>query len=244
MSPFQRTLIVAASALLCLRAESPLALGQGRGDAQASPALNAGEKDADGRLLFDGRNPDQWRGFGQGGFPTNRWNAENGCLHLIPGKGGGDLVSIDKFTNFELTWEWRISFAGNSGLKYIINEEHGPVGPEYQMIDDLHAEDGTRGPKHATGSLYDVLGSSNVVVKPLPEFNQSRLVVQGQHVEHWLNGTMVVSYELGSDALKAGIASSKFKNKDFYGVKVPGRILLQNHGSEVWFRNLKIHEYP
>ena len=156
--------------------------------------------------------------------------------------GGGDLVSVDKFTDFELAWEWRIAFGGNSGLKYLINEEHGPIGPEYQMIDDPHEEDGTRGPKYVTGSVYDVVGATNVVVKPLSEFN--RLVVRGKHVEHWLNGRMVLAYDLESDVLKAAIATSKFKGKDFFGVKVPGRILLQNHGTEVWFRNLKIRELP
>ncbi len=143
-----------------------------------------------------------------------------------------------------MRWEWLISYGGNSGLKYLINEAHGPVGPEYQMIDDLHNEDGTRGPKHVTGALYDVLGVTNAVVKPLSEFNESRLLVQGRHVEHWLNGKMILSYELESDALKAAIATSKFKKRDFFGVKAPGRILLQNHGAEVWFRNLKIREMP
>jgi Domain of Unknown Function (DUF1080) len=181
---------------------------------------------------------------GQLAFPTNTWNVENGCLHVMPHAGGGDLVSVEKFNNFELTWEWRIAFGANSGLKYLINEEHGPIGPEYQMIDDLHEEDGTRGPKYVTGSVYDVVGASNVVVKPLSEFNRSRLVVRGRHVDHWLNDGMVLTYELESNALKAAIATSKFRGKDFFGVKVPGRILLQNHGGEVWFRNLKIRELP
>jgi hypothetical protein len=112
------------------------------------------------------------------------------------------------------------------------------------MIDDLHEEDGARGPKYVTGSVYDVVGATNVVVKPLSQFNQSRLMVQGKHVEHWLNGKMVLAYELESDVLKAAIANSKFKGMSFYGVKVPGRVLLQNHGAEVWFRSLKIRELP
>jgi hypothetical protein len=94
------------------------------------------------------------------------------------------LVSVEEFNNFELTWKWRIAFGGNSGVKYLINEERGPIGPEYQMIDDLHEEDGTKGPKYVTGSVYDVVGAANVVVKRLLEFNQSRLVVQGKHVQH------------------------------------------------------------
>ena len=229
-------------ALLWLAADSVAVRGQVSGDPQRS--LTQAEKEAGWRLLFDGRNSDKWRGFGQPAFPTNEWNVENGCLHLMPHVGGRDLVSVEKFNNFEFAWEWRIAFGGNSGLKYLINEEHGPIGPEYQVIDDLHEEDGTRGPKYVTGSVYDVVGATNVTVKPLSEFNQSRLLVQGKHVEHWLNGKMVLAYELESEALKAAIATSKFKGKDFYGVKVPGRILLQNHGAEVWFRNLKIRELP
>jgi hypothetical protein len=157
-------------------------------------SLTQAEKDAGWRLLFDGIDPNSWREFGQAKFPTNIWNLDKGCLHVMPHVGGGDLVSVDKFNNFELTWEWRIAFGGNSGLKYLINEEHGAIGPEYQMIDDLHEEDGARGPKYVTGSVYDVVGATNVVVKPLSEFNQSRLIVQVKHVEHWHNGKLVLTW--------------------------------------------------
>jgi hypothetical protein len=241
---FHRIAALAATALLCLRAPAADVGEAANAGASTPVALTASEKEAGWRLLFDGRNPNQWRGFGKGSFPTNTWNVDNGCLHVIPHGGSGDLVSVEKFNDFELTWEWRIAFSANSGVKYLINEEHGPIGPEYQMIDDLHEPDGKRGPKHITGSLYDVLGASNVVVKPLPEFNQSRLVLRGKHVEHWLNGRIVLAYELESAALKEAIAASKFKTRDFYGVKVPARILLQNHGGEVWFRNLKIRALP
>jgi hypothetical protein len=244
MLHFRRLFTAASIGLLWLAVGAFSMLGQTGSDPQLPVCMTPSEKDAGWRLLFDGRNPDQWRGFGQPTFPTNKWNVENGCIHLMPHIGGGDLVSVDKFTSFELTWEWRIAFGGNSGVKYLINEDHGPIGPEYQMIDDLHEEDGKRGPKYVTGSVYDVVGATDVVVKPLSEFNKSRLVVEGKHVEHWLNGKMVLAYDLESDALKAAIATSRFKDKDFYGVKVPGRILLQNHGAEVWFRNLKIRELP
>jgi hypothetical protein len=244
MSRPKRVLTVARLTLLWVGAELLTARADGTSDSPPPVSLTQAETDAGWRLLFDGQNPGQWRGFGQPSFPTNRWNVASGCLHLTPHVGAGDLVSVSKFNNFELRWEWRISFGGNSGLKYLINEEHGPIGPEYQMIDDLHEEDGRRGPKYVTGSVYDVVGASNVVVKPLSEFNESRLLVEGKHVEHWLNGRLVLSYDLESDAFKAAVATSKFKAKNFYGVKVPGRLLLQNHGGEVWFRNLKIRELP
>ena len=235
------------AAAVCVLALSLRPLSRGAdlaGDPQPIASLTQAEKDAGWRLLFDGVRPDQWRGFGRTDFPTGTWDVENGCLHRTTRRGGGDLVSVQKFTNFEFAWEWRIVSGGNSGLKYLINEEHGAIGPEYQMIDDQNASDGKRGPKWITGSLYDVLPAANVVTRPLSEFNQSRLVVRDRHVEHWLNGAMVVSYELESPAFKAAVATSKFKTRDFYGVKVPGRILLQNHGAEVWFRNLKIRELP
>ena len=206
--------------------------------------LSQAETDAGWRLLFDGRYPTAWRGLKQTGFPTKGWNIEAGCLHVAPQGGGGDVVSVAMFTNFEFAWEWRISFDGNSGVKYLIQDAHGPVGPEYQMLDDAHNVEGKKGSKWATASLYDVLGATNTVVKPLSEFNQSRILIRGKHVEHWLNGKMVLACELESDALKAGIASSKFKGSSFYGIKAPGRILLQDHGREVWFRNLKIRALP
>ena len=212
-------------------------------DSGTAAALSPEEKANGWRLLFDGKDPSQWRAFSKPTFPTGRWKAEDGCLHLLPHKGsGGDLLSVDSFTDFELSWEWRISYGGNSGLKYLINEEHGAIGPEYQMIDDPHTDDGARGAKWITSSLYDVVPATNVVCKPLTEFNQSRLVVRGKHVEHWLNGQMTMTCELESEPMRAAVAASKFKNKPFFGVKVPGHILLQDHGAEVWFRNLKIRD--
>src|SRR5258708_34781 len=162
-----RILTAVTAALIWLGAEAPVIAGEASGDLQNPLSLTQSEKDAGWRMLFDGRNPDQWRGFGQPTFPARIWNVENSCLHVMGHVGGGDLVSVAQFNDFELTWEWRISFGGNSGLKYLINEEHGPIGPEYQMIDDLHEEDGARGPKWVTGSVYDVVGATNVIVKAL-----------------------------------------------------------------------------
>jgi hypothetical protein len=196
------------------------------------------------KWLFDGKSPTHWRGFKQPGFPAKVWTVEDNCLHVLPKGGGGDLVSVAIFDNFEFSWEWRISPGGNSGVKILINEEYGPIGPEYQMLDEVNNEEGKKGSKWSTAALYDVLGASNVVVRPLSEFNQSRILVQGRHVEHWLNGKLVLSYELESNLLKTAIATSKFKGMKFYGIKRPGRILLQEHGSEVWFRLLKIRELP
>ncbi len=194
--------------------------------------------------LFDGRAPTAWRGFKKPSFPAKGWVIENGCLHVLPNGGGGDIITVEKYTNFEFSWEWRNSLDGNSGVKYLINEEHGAVGPEYQMLDDVNNAEAKLGAKRRTASVYDVLGGHDVQIKPLNEFNESRILVRGQHVEHWLNGVKVLEFELGSEPWKAAVAQSKFKTMSFYGVKVPGHILLQDHGHEVWFRNLKIRVLP
>lgn len=192
------------------------------------------------RSLFDGQDTSSWRGFKKPGFPTKGWVAEDGCLHVLPKGGGGDVITVEPFDNFEFSWEWKASYDCNSGVKYLIREERGAVGPEYQMLDDAHNAEGKNGPQRATASLYDVLGPTSVPLRPLAEFNESRILVQGNQVEHWLNGQKVLAYELGSPDLKAAVANSKFNNTSFFGIKTQGRILLQDHGHEVWFRNLKI----
>jgi hypothetical protein len=215
------------------------------GGEPAEPILNqlsSEEKAAGWKLLFDGRTTAGWRGFGKPAFPEKGWVVENGCLKHLARGGGGDLVTAETYDDFELTFEWRIAPAGNSGVKYFILEERGqPIGHEYQLVDDQGNADGRRGPKWQTSAFYDCLpAATNKVLRPLNEFNQSRILVQGKHVEHWLNGTKTVEYELESEALRGVIAQSKFRNVPGFGNKVAGRILLQDHGDEVWFRNVKL----
>jgi hypothetical protein len=210
--------------------------------ASAPPALTTAEKQAGWQLLFNGTTPDGWRGLGMDGFPNDIWHIENNRLHCLGGSRANDLVTVREYENFELTFEWMVpKLKGNSGLKYRVQEKKGQgfaFGCEYQCMYDPDAVD-----KHATGSLYDVLPPQGKKLQPQGEFNQSRIIINGNHGEHWLNGVKVVEFEFGSDALNAAIAKSKFKNTD-WGKKPLGHIILQDHHDEVWFRNLKIRELP
>lgn len=211
--------------------------------------LTPAEKKAGWVLLFDGKTTTGWRRFKKQDFPKEIWVVEDGCLKHLPkdhGGGGGDIITTAQFNDFDFQFEWRISEAGNSGVKYFVTEERdGPVAHEYQVLDDDKHPDGRIGPHRQTAAFYDVLPpDSKKVLRPVGEFNLSRILVKGNHVEHWLNGTKVLEYELDSDALKAAIAKSKFKNVAGFGTKIKGHILLQDHGDEVYFRNLKIRELP
>lgn len=218
-------------------------------DETAGPKLNQltpGEKSAGWKLLFDGQSTKGWRNFRKPTFPEKGWVIEDGSLKHVAGAGGGDIISADEFTDFDLQWEWRVPAKANNGLKYFITEERKQaVGHEYQMIDDWRNADGMRGPKWQTASFYDVLPpQKKTPLKAVGEWNHSRVLVQGQHVEHWLNGEKVLEYELGSDALKAAVAQSKFKNVEGFGTKIKGHILLTDHRDEASYRNLKIRELP
>jgi hypothetical protein len=196
------------------------------------------------RPLFDGKTTHGWRAFGNAAFPSKAWVAEDGWLHCL-GKAGGDIISDAEFNDFELQWEWKQAPGGNSGVKYFVTESRkAPLGHEYQMIDDEREPDAKLAQgKRVTAAFYDVLApTSKPPTKPQGEVNQSRIVVRGNHVEHWLNGKKVLEYECGSDALKTALAESKFKTTPGFGEKIKGHILLQNHHSEVWFRNIEIRE--
>src|SRR5262249_11964221 len=147
------------------------------------------------------------------------------------------------FDDFDLTWEWRISPRGNNGIKYLVTEDRPSApGHEYQMIDDAENPDGKVGPKHQTASFYDVLPPTmtDKALRPVGQWNSSRVLLQGNHVEHWLNGVKVLEYELGSATVKAGVAASRFRNAAGFGTKIRGHIMLTDHHDECWFRNIKI----
>ncbi len=205
-------------------------------------ALSDAEKSAGWKLLFDGRTLNGWQPVGKAGAPVTGWVVRDGVLFHGKGAGGGDIVTAENFEDFELTWEWKIGEVANSGLKYNLPDAKKGVGFEYQLVDDEKHPDGIRGGKlHVTASLYDLIEpSDDRRVKPVGEWNGSRLVVQGDHVEHWLNGVKVVEFDCGSDDLKARIAKSKFKSVANFGGKTKSPILLQDHGDEVSFRNLKL----
>ena len=204
-------------------------------------ACASNRRTSDWKPLFDGKTTVGWRGYGQPDFPKQGWTVEDGCLHLTASGGGGDLITVEQFTDFELEWEWRIVPKGNNGIKYLVTEARpNAPGHEYQMIDDATVPDG----KHQTASFYDVLPpQTKTRISPPGTWNQSRLVIRGQFVEHWLNGDKVLAYELGSVEVKTALAKSKFKDTQGFGEKIRGPILLTNHHRETWFRNIRIREF-
>lgn len=208
--------------------------------------LTAEERAAGWRLLFDGASTRGWRGYRQEGFPRVGWSVQDGCLKHQARGGGGDIVTEETFDDFELTFEWRLAPKANSGLKYLVTEAHdSAIGHEYQLIDDVGLGFAKAGDKHQTASFYDVLAPTAwTEPRPPGQFNQSRVVVRGRHVEHWLNGSKTLEYELGSEAVRVAVASSKFRNVAGFGSKLKGYLLLQDHGGEAWFRNLKLRPLP
>jgi hypothetical protein len=208
--------------------------------------LTASEKSAGWKLLFDGESLKGWRLYNKKSPPGTGWKVQDGILKKIAKERGGDVVTEATFDDFDLTWEWRIAPAGNNGVKYLVTEARPSApGHEYQMIDDDGHPDGRLGGKRQTASFYDVLPpGKNKVLKPVGEWNQSRVLVQGNHIEHWLNGVRVLEYDLGSDTVKAALAASKFKNAPGFGDKIKGHIMLTDHSDEAWFRNIKIRELP
>ncbi len=208
--------------------------------------LQRDEKAQGWRLLFDGHSIQGWHLYTKKAQPEAGWKVEDGLLKKLAKVRGGDIVTDATFTDFDLIWEWRVAAGGNNGLKYLVTEQRpGAPGHEYQMIDDSGHPDGKMGAKRQTASFYDVLPpAANKPLKPVGEWNASRILVQGNHVEHWLNGAKVLEYELGSEAVKAAVAASKFKNSAGFGTKIKGHIMLTDHQDECWFRNVKIRELP
>ena len=203
--------------------------------------LTAEERAAGWRLLFDGRTTDGWRGYMRDAMPDG-WQAVDGELTRVA--AGGDIITTDTFSDFELALEWKVGPGGNSGVFYRAIE--GPEliyhsAPEMQVLDDAGHRDGGS-PLTSAGSNYGLDPAPRGVVKPAGEWNAARVVVEGNRVEHWLNGEKVVEYELGSPAWLEKVANSKFNEWPEYGKAREGFIGLQDHGDRVAFRNIKVRE--
>lgn len=237
-----RRLILTVLAMAALGAAQPAAQPK----TGAPNTLTDAEKKEGWILLFDGHSLDGWRGYKKPDASDSRWRVEDGAL-TVPAENGKDthgqrdIITKDTFEQFELSVDWKVAPGSNSGIKYFVVEDRdSAIGHEYQLIDDERHPDAKVGPHRQTAALYDVLPANDRPTKPAGEWNTTRIVVRGQTVEHWLNGKKVLQYELNSPALIAAIEKSKFKGIERFGKRQNAHILLQDHGDQAWFRNIKI----
>ena len=205
------------------------------------------------KLMFDGKSSQGWINAKTKQFPANGWEIKDGLLMINPATksqgGGGDIVSTDKYRNFELSVDFRYTPGANSGIKYFINTErdkgqYSSIGCEYQILDDkLHpdAKEGITGNRTLAG-LYDLIAPKTKKDNGAGQWNTATIIVKGSHVQHWLNGAITVEYDRGTQAWKDLVATSKFRDIPGFGENAEGRILLQDHGNAVEFRNIKIRE--
>jgi hypothetical protein len=201
------------------------------------------------QLLFDGNTLNGWKGYNCDKV-FDCWSVANGEL-VCKGEGGsetaGDIITASEFGDFELSIEWNISTAGNSGIFYHVVENvqyHAAyeTGPEYQVIDDLGWPGGLADWQKTAADYAMYPAKSNKKLMPIGEWNQTRIVYKKQHVEYWLNGTKVVEFEAYSPEWKKKKDEGKWKDFPGYAVSDKGHIGLQNHGSGVKFRNIKIRK--
>lgn len=253
------SLIVAvlSAVLSCLAVPGPARTPPAQTAIASAPEANPnvllpGEEQAGWRLLFDGHSFDGWRNFRRAGVVADRWAIEEGCLHLYgPGSGRavrGDLITTETFANFEFAFEWLAGPGVNSGVKYLIDEyfapSKSPVSFEYQLMVEEDPSKPKRKPIHSAGALYDMVPAVGGVPRPAGMFNESRIVVRGMHVEHWLNGNKVVEFNRASAAFRELVAKSKFSRWPGFGLNASGHIGLQDHNGEIWFRRLRIRVLP
>ena len=235
----------------------------GAADSGVPNSLTTAEKSAGWRLLWDGKSTDGWRSPKVDRFPSKGWEIKDGVLTVMPGDGGestngGDIISKERFSQFELTVDFRITEGANSGVKYFVQPNLKPIdkktgkpagsgsaiGLEFQILDDNNHPDAKLGVKgnRKLGSLYDLIPAP--ANKPFRGgfFNNARIVVKDNKVEHYLNDTKIVEYERGTQMWQALVNYSKYSVWPGFGDAAEGNILLQDHGDEVWFKNIKIKE--
>ena len=192
--------------------------------------------------LFDGKSLVGWRNW-RSDSTSPGWRIEGGAIARVA-NGAGDLVTTREYSSFDLRFEWKVAEGSNSGVFFHVSEadDLGLItGPEYQVLDNAHHADG-KNPLTSAASNYALHAPPRDLTRPVGQWNEGRIVVDGNHVEHWLNGVKVVEYELGSPDWLARVAKSKFKQWPAYGTRRTGHIALQDHGDPVWYRNLRIRE--
>jgi hypothetical protein len=213
------------------------------GDAAAT-VLTAAERAEGWRTLFDGSGLDAWRGYRKPALPDG-WQVVDGSLALVTA-GAGDIITREQFRNFDLRLEWKVAPGGNSGVFFRATEEGNYIwqsASEMQVLDDERHADG-KSELTSAGSNFALYPARRGVSRPAGEWNAVRLLVNGSHAEHWLNGVKVVEYELGSAEWEARVRASKFASMPLYGRAPQGHIGLQDHGDRVEFRNIRIRVLP
>ena len=231
----------AASAIALSLAASAVTNGAAQGTMNT---LTAAEKAAGWRLLFDGTTTAGWRGYKQSAVPTG-WSVVDGTLTKTG--PAGDIITREKYRDFELEVDWKISTGGNSGIFYRGTEEYDHIywsAPEFQLLDDAHAPDG-KSRLTSAGADYALFPSPAGIVKPAGEWYHTRIVVRGRHVEHWLNGKKLLSYELESPDWDRRVKGSKLAAWPNYGKASDGYIGIQgDHPGTLTLRNIKIRTLP
>jgi hypothetical protein len=227
--------------------------------------LTDAEKTAGWRLLWNGKSTDGWRSANAETFPTKGWSIQHGVLrtHESGGEestGGGDIITRQRYANFELTAEFKITPCANSGIKIFVQPNISPITKagkkagvgsaielEFQILDDERHPDAKLGQDgdRTIGSLYDLIPApKDKKVLPIGEWNRARILSVGRRVEFWFNQEKTVEFERDSADFHQRVAASKYHNIPGFGEWADGHILLQEHGNEVAFRNVKIRELP
>ena len=206
--------------------------------ATPEPAASEGASAAAWTDLTD---PSHWRSYGGDAFPSG-WAFEDGALARTDSGDGGDIVTREVYGDFELMLEWKVEPCGNSGIFYRGAEGAEYVwntAPEMQVLDNTCHPDAAT-PAHTAGAVYALYAPTEDVTRPAGEWNEVRIVADGAHVEHWLNGVKIAEYEQGSDDWNARVAASKFNAMPGFGTHSAGPIGLQDHGDLVWYRHIRI----
>ncbi|MDA7535272.1 DUF1080 domain-containing protein, partial [Verrucomicrobia bacterium] len=206
------------------------------------PPVQAGEWE----VLFDGQDIASFRGYQMDTFPKDGWTIKDGTLRTIADGKVVDLITKKQYRDFELIFEWKVTPGANSGVMYRVDEsKNSPwhTGPEYQILDDSKHNDG-KNPLTSAGSLYALVSAQNKTLEPVGDYNRSRIVLNGNSLEHWLNGSKVVACDIDSYGVATLVKESKFSPHKGFLKKQTGHIVFQHHHDEVWFKSIKVRELP
>lgn len=218
-------------------------------DVKKSKKTESGKVEKDWVALFDGSSTDAFRGYGINEFPEGVWLVENGILSTNPDTANRDLITKDRYKDFELEYEWAVDTAANSGVFFHMQENlsmesNNGNSPnwldnfEIQILEDKYFNDTVA--IRSAGSLYDLIPPKNKKLNPIGDFNQAKIIHRNGHVEHWLNGVKVIEFEIGSPEMQALLSESKFKENPAFHSDKEGHIMFQHHGQKVYFKKIRI----